>query len=182
MRLFAPAGFVKTRVRKFRFRRKVRYRLGLGLLLLGAVLAVAVAQAAASSNGAISASFTTYYNGASHASSADAVSAVGPGSSGINTAFGTYNYASTVSSSNVFAPGSYTVYGGTCPGDGPPSAQSPASVTAGNTANVTVPLPAMIVNVYGNSSYNELDDAKLRVQLRQRLDSRHGFARPLRWN
>jgi hypothetical protein len=119
-----------------------------------------LASADASSNGAISAAFTTYYNGASHASSTDVVSATGPGSSGITTAFGALStatnnsYASTVGSGTVFAPGSYNVYGGSCTGDdvSGQSETASAAVSAGNTTSVSVPLPAMIVEVYGQQS------------------------------
>jgi hypothetical protein len=50
------------------------------------------------------------------------------------------------------------VYAGDCTGDAPPSPVS-ATVTPGTTTNVTVPEPAMLVDVWSGGTNNEVDDA-----------------------
>jgi hypothetical protein len=116
--------------------------------------------------GAISATFTTTYNGSSHASSADQVTAWNPTNPAVYNVFGTAStlsgnsYQSTVASGQQFAPGSYTVYGGTCSGDYSNSGYQVAAVTSGTTQSVSLPLPAMIVDVWGSGggTSTEYDD------------------------
>jgi Tfp pilus assembly protein PilV len=117
-------------------------------------------------DGGVSATFTTYYNGASHASSADQVTAWNPANPTVYNVFGTAStlgnntYQSTVSSGNQYAPGNYTVYAGTCAGDYNGSGYKVAAVTNGTTQSVVLPQPAMIVNVWGSGSAPvEYDDA-----------------------
>jgi hypothetical protein len=120
--------------------------------------------------GAISATFTTNYNGSSHASSADQVTAWNPTNPSVYNTFGTAStlssnsYQSTVSSGQQFAPGSYTVYGGSCSGDYSNSSYQVAAVTSGTTQSVSLPLPAMIVDVWGsgagtNTEYDDTNSA-----------------------
>jgi Tfp pilus assembly protein PilE len=119
----------------------------------------------AGGTGAISATFTTTYNGSSHASTADQVTAWLPSNGSVYPVFGTasslYNntYQSTVSSGAQFAPGTYTTYAGTCSGDYSGSGYALANVTAGTTQSVSLPLPAMIVDVWGAGAPVETDDA-----------------------
>jgi Flp pilus assembly pilin Flp len=114
--------------------------------------------------GAISATFTTTYNGSSHASSADQVTAWNPSNPSVYPVFGTAGslgsntYQSTVSSGAQFAPGTYTTYAGTCSGDYSNSGYALANVTAGTTQSVSLPLPAMIVDVWGAGAPTETDD------------------------
>jgi type II secretory pathway pseudopilin PulG len=115
--------------------------------------------------GGISATFTTTYNGSSHASSADQVTAWNPSNPTVYNVFGTAStlgnntYHSTVSSGGQFAPGNYTTYAGTCSGDYSASGYAVAAVTAGTTQPVSLPQPAMIVDVWGGASApTEIDD------------------------
>jgi Tfp pilus assembly protein PilV len=116
--------------------------------------------------GAISATFTTTYNGSSHASTADQVTAWNPTNPAVYNTFGTAStlstntYQSTVSSGQQFAPGSYTVFGGSCSGDYSNSGYQVAAVTSGTTQSVSLPLPAMIVDVWGSGAgtTTEYDD------------------------
>lgn len=116
--------------------------------------------------GGISATFTTDYNGSSHASSADQVTAWNPTNPAVYDTFGTAGtlgnntYQSTVGSGQQFAPGSYTVFGGTCSGDYSTSGDAVANVTSGTTQSVSLPLPAMIVDVWGSGAgtTTEYDD------------------------
>jgi Tfp pilus assembly protein PilE len=116
-------------------------------------------------NGGISATFTTTYNGSSHPSSADQVTAWDPANPTVYNVFGTASslgnntYASTVTSGNQYTPGNYTVYGGTCAGDFSNSGYQVAAVTNGTTQSVSLPLPAMIVDVYGSGGPTQTDDA-----------------------
>jgi len=117
-------------------------------------------------NGAISATFTTTYNGSSHASSADQVTAWNPVQPSKYNVFGTAGtlgnntYQSTVTSSSQFAPGSYTVFAGSCAGDYSDNGYQIAAVTNGTTQNVVLPVPAMIVDVWNTTSptSTEYDD------------------------
>jgi hypothetical protein len=115
-------------------------------------------------NGGIAATFTTNYNGSSHTSSADQVTAYNPVAPTVYNVFGTAGslgsntYSTTVSSGSIYAPGNYTVYAGTCANDYSSGGNQVATVANGTTANVILPLPAMIVGVYGSSATSELDD------------------------
>jgi hypothetical protein len=115
-------------------------------------------------NGGITATFTTNYNGSSHASSADQVTAWNPVAPTVYNVFGTAGslgsntYNTTVSSGSVYTPGNYTAYAGTCAGDYSSSGYQVAAVANGTTANVTLPEPAMIVDVWGTTSNVETDD------------------------
>ena len=108
--------------------------------------------------GGISATFTTTYNGTSHASSADQVTAWNPTNPAVYNTFGTAStltsntYQSTVSSGQQFAPGNYTVFPGSCSGDYSNSGYQVAAVTSGTTQSVSLPLPAMIVDVWGSGA------------------------------
>ena len=113
----------------------------------------------AGGTGAISATFTTTYNGSSHASSADQVTAYSPPATPPLTVFGSASslghntYLSTVSSGSVLAPGSYTTYAGSCAGDASDTnGYQLAAVTTGTTQSVSLPVPAMIVDVFGSGT------------------------------
>jgi Tfp pilus assembly protein PilV len=116
-------------------------------------------------DGSISATFTTSYNGSSHASSADQVTAWNSAAVPAYGVFGSpstltaNNYQPTVNSGSVFAPGPYTAYGGSCSGDYSSSGYAVANVTTGTTQSVSLPLPAMIVDVWGATPNVETDDA-----------------------
>jgi len=118
----------------------------------------------AGGTGGISATFTTTYNGSSHASSADQVTAWNPADPSVYNVFGTASslgsntYQSTVSSGAQYAPGNYTVYAGTCSGDYSNGGYQVAAVTAGTTQSVVLPQPAMIVDVWGSGAPTEVDD------------------------
>ena len=61
-----------------------------------------------------------------------------------------------------FAPGNYTVYAGSCSGDYSSGGYAAAGVTSGTTQSVSLPLPAMIVDVCGlgrTARPTEYDDA-----------------------
>ncbi|MGA3363097.1 MAG: carboxypeptidase regulatory-like domain-containing protein [Solirubrobacteraceae bacterium] len=115
-------------------------------------------------DGSISATFTTSYNGSSHASSADQVTAWNPAVTPAYGVFGSSStltantYQPTVNSGSVFAPGPYTAYGGSCSGDYSNSGYAVANVTTGTTQSVSLPLPAMIVDVWGATPNVETDD------------------------
>ena len=106
-------------------------------------------------DGTIAATFTTYYNGASHASSADQVVAWNSVYPSVYNVFGSPStlggntYASTVNSGATLGPGTYTVYPGACAGDQSSGGSKSATVTTNATTPVSLPLPAAIVNVYG---------------------------------
>lgn len=117
-------------------------------------------------NGGISATFTTYYNGASHASTADQFTAWNSVYPSVYHVFGTAStlssntYTSTVSSGTNLTPGTYTAYAGSCSGDfGGGGGYQVATVTSNTTQPVSLPLPAMIVDVWGNGAPVEVDDA-----------------------
>jgi hypothetical protein len=116
-------------------------------------------------DGGISATFTTTYNGSSHASSADQVVAWNSVYPSVYNVFGSAStlsdntYASTVNSGSVYGPGTYTTYAGACPGDYSAAGSKQVSVTSNTTTSVSLPLPAMIVDVYGNPTTTEVDDA-----------------------
>ena len=115
-------------------------------------------------NGGISATFTTNYNGSSHASTADQVTAWNSLYPSVYHVFGTAStlssntYASTVSSGTNLTPGTYTAYAGSCSGDYAAGGSQSASVTSNTTQGVVLPMPAMIVDVYSGGT-TELDDA-----------------------
>jgi hypothetical protein len=106
-------------------------------------------------DGTIAATFTTYYNGASHASSADQVVAWNSVYPSVYNVFGSPStlggntYSSTVNSGATLGPGTYTVYPGACAGDQSSGGSKSATVTTNATTPVSLPLPAAIVNVYG---------------------------------
>jgi hypothetical protein len=113
--------------------------------------------------GGISATFTTNYNGSSHASSADQVTAWNQSTYlytafGSPSALGSNTYLPTVNSGAVLNPGNYTAYAGTCAGDYSSSGYQTAAVTTNTTQAVVLPLPAMIVNVWGATPSVETDD------------------------
>jgi Tfp pilus assembly protein PilE len=115
-------------------------------------------------DGGISATFSTTYNGSSHASSADQVTAWNSVYPAVYNVFGSPStlssntYLSTVTSGSVFGPGNYEVYAGSCAGDQSSGGEKLATVTTNTTQAVSLPLPAMIVDVYGNTN-TEVDDA-----------------------
>jgi hypothetical protein len=115
-------------------------------------------------SGQISATFTTTYNGSSHASTADQVTAWNPSDSSTYNVFGTAStlgnssaYQSTVTSGGL-PPGTYTTYAGSCSGDYSNSGYALANVSNGTTQSVSVPVPAMIVNVFGTGGPTDVDD------------------------
>ena len=113
--------------------------------------------------GSISATFTTNYNGSSHASSADQVTAWNQSTAvsttfGSPSALGSNTYLPTVNSGAVLNPGNYTAYAGTCAGDYSNSGWQGAAVTTNTTQAVVLPLPAMLVDVYGATPNIETDD------------------------
>ncbi len=117
-------------------------------------------------DGGISATFTTTYNGSTHASSADQVVAWNSAYASIYNIFGTASsagsstYQSTVNSGSVYGPGNYQVYAGSCAGDASTGGEKLVSVASSTTSSVSLPQPAMIVNVYGSNPTNsETDDA-----------------------
>ncbi len=116
-------------------------------------------------NGGISATFTTYYNGSSHASTADQVTAWNSLYPSVYHVFGTAStlssntYASTVTSGTNLTPGTYTTYAGSCSGDYSNSGYALANVSSSTTQGVVLPLPAMIVDVYGSGAPLYTDDA-----------------------
>jgi len=67
-------------------------------------------------------------------------------------------YLPTVNSGAVLNPGNYTAYAGTCAGDYSSSGYQTAAVTTNTTQAVVLPLPAMIVNVWGATPSVETDD------------------------
>jgi Tfp pilus assembly protein PilV len=114
--------------------------------------------------GSISATFTTNYNGSSHASSADQVTAWNQSTAlyttfGSPSTLGSNTYLPTVNSGAVLNPGNYTAYAGTCAGDYPGSGgYQTAAVTTNTTQAVVLALPAMLVDVYGATPSVETDD------------------------
>jgi type II secretory pathway pseudopilin PulG len=116
--------------------------------------------------GAINATFTTSYTGATGVvGTADTFVA----DNSQPLVFGTPNtYSSTgiTSPETVFpftgANSTYAVYAGACAGDAPPSPVT-TTVTSAATSNVSVPEPAMIVGVYGNTTTTTDDPASSSV-------------------
>jgi Tfp pilus assembly protein PilE len=118
--------------------------------------------------GTIQASFTTSYPGKTNvAATTDTFVASNsqlssPDVSGIaSSSSSSSSYSSTISSGATIFPlagtnDAYSVYAGECAGDAPPS-PTQAVVTAAGTTMVTVPEPAMLVDVYGNTT-TEVDD------------------------
>jgi hypothetical protein len=106
-------------------------------------------------DGSIAATFTTYYNGSSHASSADQIVAWNSLYPAVYNVFGSASslgnntYNTTVNSGATLGPGTYTVYPGQCAGDQSSGGSKSATVTTNTTTPVSLPLPAAIVNVYG---------------------------------
>lgn len=118
-------------------------------------------------DGGISATFSTTYNGSSHVSSADQVTAWNSVYPAVYNVFGSPStlssntYQSTVTSGSVLGPGNYEVYGGSCAGDQSSGGEKLATVTTNTTQAVSLPLPAMIVDVWGSGAgtTTEYDDA-----------------------
>jgi hypothetical protein len=115
-------------------------------------------------SGGITANFTTTYSGATGVSGTADTFVAYNDQFASPLVFGTPNSFSTSVSSglNVFplsgTDDAYSVFAGACsPGDEPPSPAT-AVVTAGATTAVTVPEPAMIVDVWSGSN-TEVDDA-----------------------
>jgi hypothetical protein len=113
-----------------------------------------------SQTGAIQASFTTTYNGSTVAGTDDTFVASNSGSTNVYGTPG--SFASTVTSPSTVNTGSYSVYAGACTADAPPSPAS-ATVSSSATTPVTIPEPAMLLNVYGGvsaggNSVTELND------------------------
>lgn len=107
--------------------------------------------------GGVSATFSTTYGGTSHASSADQIVAwtsTNPTQYnifGTASTLGSNTYASPVATGpNSLYPGTYTVFAGACSGDNSTGGSATATVTGGSTSSVSLPLPAMIVNVWGS--------------------------------
>ncbi len=109
--------------------------------------------------GAIQASFSTTYGGSTVAATDDTF--VASNSAGANVYGTAGSYGSTVTTPSINT-GSYSVYAGACSADAPPS-PTPVTVSAGATTPVTIPEPAMLLNVYGGvsaggNSVTELND------------------------
>jgi type II secretory pathway pseudopilin PulG len=117
-------------------------------------------------DGAISATFTTFYNGLSQAATSDTFIASNtqmPSPS--YTAFGTNNtFSSTITSSTTLFPyagtnNGYSVYAGGCQAEPPPAGQIQTAVVQPTaTTAVVLPLPAMIVDVYATATVTPYDD------------------------
>jgi Flp pilus assembly pilin Flp len=112
-------------------------------------------------NGAIKASFETTYGGSTHTGqNADTFIA---SSSLATNVFGTPNtYAASITSSQTVFPGSYSVAAGACTSD-IPSSPTTAVVNTGVTTSVLVPEPAMLVDVWGNTTTTTDDPASSSV-------------------
>jgi type II secretory pathway pseudopilin PulG len=112
-------------------------------------------------DGAISATFTTFYNGASHAATSDTFAASNANAGIAPRVFGTDStptnnaYSSTiVSPTTVFPfPSAYSAYAGNCNANSWSTTPAPPAVTVtpAATSSVVIPEPAMIVRVWGNS-------------------------------
>jgi Tfp pilus assembly protein PilV len=112
-------------------------------------------------DGALSATFTTFYNGSSHAATSDtyvaanSVAGITPRVFGTVSTANTNNYSSTiVSPTTVFPfPSAYSVYAGTCNANAWATAPAPPTVTVNPaaTSSVVIPEPAMIVLVWGDT-------------------------------
>ena len=119
-------------------------------------------------DGAISATFTTFYNGASQPATSDTFVAANSVGGITPRVFGTDStptnnaYSSTiVSPTTVFPfPGAYSAYAGTCNANSWASAPAPPTtvVTPTATSSVVIPEPAMIVRVWGDT-YDDTDAA-----------------------
>jgi hypothetical protein len=122
-------------------------------------------------DGAISATFTTFYNGVSHAATSDTFIASNtqmPSPSyaifGIDSTASNNTYASTITSSTTLFPyagtnNGYSVYAGGCQAEPPPAGQVQTAVVQPTaTTAVVLPLPAMIVNVYATATVTPYDD------------------------
>jgi Tfp pilus assembly protein PilE len=113
-----------------------------------------------SQTGAIQASFSTTYNGSTVAATDDTFVAENSGSTNVYGTPGTF--VPTVTTPSTVNTGAYSVYAGECTGDAPPSPTS-TTVASAATTPVTIPEPAMLVNVYGGvsaggNSVTELND------------------------
>jgi Tfp pilus assembly protein PilV len=122
-------------------------------------------------DGAISATFTTFYNGLSHAATSDTFIASNtqmPSPSfaifGTDSTATNNTYASTIASSTTLFPfagtnNGYSVYAGGCQAEPPPAGQvQTATVQPTATTAVVLPLPAMIVNVWAGATFTTYDD------------------------
>jgi Tfp pilus assembly protein PilV len=122
-------------------------------------------------DGAISATFTTFYNGLSHAATSDTFIASNtqmPSPSyalfGTDSTATNNTYASTIASSATLFPfagtnSGYSVYAGGCQAEPPPAGQvQTATVQPTATTSVVLPLPAMIVNVWAGGTFTSYDD------------------------
>jgi hypothetical protein len=112
-------------------------------------------------DGAISATFTTFFNGSSHAATSDTFVAsnsvagitprvFGTDSTPINNAYS----ATVVSPTTVFpCPSAYSAYAGTCNANSWATTPAPPTVTVtpAATGSVVIPEPAMIVLVWGDT-------------------------------
>ena len=111
--------------------------------------------------GAVSAAFTSTYNGATHPSSSDSIIANNVGMTGplaFTTTGGSYLQTITSPSTLYPFPSPYSVYAGGCSADLPPSADQGSATLGGAAAGV--PLPALILNVVGggNTTTTTYDD------------------------
>ena len=117
-------------------------------------------------DGAISATFTTFYNGLSQAATSDTFIASNTQMPSPSYAgFGTNNtFASTITSSTTLFPyagtnDGYSVYAGGCQAEPPPAGQIQTAVVQPTaTTAVVLPLPAMIVDVYAAPTFTSYDD------------------------
>ncbi len=111
--------------------------------------------------GAISATFTTFYNGASHPDTSDtfvasnSVGGITPRVFGTDSTPTNNAYSSTiVSPTTVYPfPSAYSAYAGTCSPNSWATTPAPPTVTVtpGATGSVVIPEPAMIVRVWGDT-------------------------------
>ena len=111
--------------------------------------------------GAIQAQFTTTYNGQTNASGTDDTFVASNSNLSSPLLEGTVNAftSSPITTPSTVFPfsNSYSVYAGYCSGDAPPSPQT-ALVTPGATTTVTVPEPAMVVDVQNSGGeYNDVN-------------------------
>jgi Tfp pilus assembly protein PilV len=119
-------------------------------------------------DGAISATFTTFFNGSSQPATSDtfvaanSVAGISPRVFGTASTPSTNSYSSTiVSPTTVFPfPSAYSVYAGTCGPNSWASNPGPPAVTVNPTAtsSVVIPEPAMIVRVWGDT-YDDTNSA-----------------------
>jgi len=112
--------------------------------------------------GGVSATFTTNYNLATHPSTAEQITAWSTSNPTLYNVFPTAatTYTSPVTTGNSLYPGGYTVFPGSCSGDYSSGGSQVTTVTGGGTQAVVLPLPAMIVEVWGaGAGGGEFDDA-----------------------